>query len=209
MTRQERLEFCKVCQHKKFNPKRGIICGITNDIATFEDSCNNYMVDEQITALENFRKEKQEEKNRKKEKIKKQKIKEKITRKDLHLIIGSSLFATFLIRLVTYSKYLYGTLHISYYYLVIIYSVFIISQLIKNRNSKRITFFQDFKFKTLFSVTIALINLIYVVVVLPKSYNLYKISISIFVISFIVCNLSYILVMPLNLIKNKILKINE
>lgn len=49
MTRKEHLEFCSVCTHRSFDPKQGIICGITNSIADFDPACETYQADE--TAL--------------------------------------------------------------------------------------------------------------------------------------------------------------
>ena len=46
MTRQEHLKFCKVCTHQKKDLDKGIICGLTDKIADFEDSCTSYIEDE-------------------------------------------------------------------------------------------------------------------------------------------------------------------
>jgi len=35
MTRDQHLEFCSRCTNRKFDSDKGIICGLTNDIATF------------------------------------------------------------------------------------------------------------------------------------------------------------------------------
>lgn len=45
MTRNEQLEFCKKCTNRKFDPKQGLICSITEKQAEFEDSCENYELD--------------------------------------------------------------------------------------------------------------------------------------------------------------------
>jgi antitoxin component YwqK of YwqJK toxin-antitoxin module len=50
MTRDQHLEFCGRCTNRKFDSDRGIICGITNDIADFESSCDNYKIDTAITS---------------------------------------------------------------------------------------------------------------------------------------------------------------
>lgn len=42
MDRQYQLIFCQKCNHKKFDPKRGIVCGLTNDIAKFHDTCKDF-----------------------------------------------------------------------------------------------------------------------------------------------------------------------
>lgn len=45
MTRKEQLQFCKICHHQKFDRSKGIICGITSEIADFEESCMNFSTD--------------------------------------------------------------------------------------------------------------------------------------------------------------------
>ena len=42
MNRQQHLGYCKVCNLHKFDSAKGIICGITNEIADFEESCPDY-----------------------------------------------------------------------------------------------------------------------------------------------------------------------
>ena len=42
MTREERLEFCTICKHRELNFEKGLLCGITNQYAAFEDTCENY-----------------------------------------------------------------------------------------------------------------------------------------------------------------------
>ena len=42
MNRQDQLIYCQRCDHKKFDSKRGIICGLTNDIATFHITCKDF-----------------------------------------------------------------------------------------------------------------------------------------------------------------------
>ena len=48
MTREEHLAFCKKCQNRKFDTQQGIICGITNEKAAFEVSCNDFLKDETV-----------------------------------------------------------------------------------------------------------------------------------------------------------------
>jgi hypothetical protein len=45
-TREEQLNYCSVCLNRKFSPKKGVICGLTNEVATFIDSCDDYSEDE-------------------------------------------------------------------------------------------------------------------------------------------------------------------
>ena len=52
MERSEHLKFCKVCTNQKFDANKGIVCGLTDDVADFEVNCDNYIADEQILAQE-------------------------------------------------------------------------------------------------------------------------------------------------------------
>ena len=45
MKREEQLKFCKICKEQKFDLKQGIICGITNLPANFEESCDSFNED--------------------------------------------------------------------------------------------------------------------------------------------------------------------
>lgn len=45
MTRKERLRYCKVCKNQDFNPRKGIICNRTNELADFEGECMYYTED--------------------------------------------------------------------------------------------------------------------------------------------------------------------
>lgn len=42
MTREERLQYCKVCNHQQFDLKKGLICGLTNERAEFNGVCESY-----------------------------------------------------------------------------------------------------------------------------------------------------------------------
>ena len=43
MNREYQLTFCKVCNHQNFDSNKGIVCDLTNEIADFEKSCENYI----------------------------------------------------------------------------------------------------------------------------------------------------------------------
>ena len=43
MNREYHLTFCKVCNHQNFDPTKGIVCELTNKIADFEKTCENYI----------------------------------------------------------------------------------------------------------------------------------------------------------------------
>ncbi|MCC7453206.1 MAG: hypothetical protein IT222_03485 [Crocinitomix sp.] len=60
MTREERLEFCLLCKKNTYNPKLGVICSLTNNVATFEGTCPDYLADEK--EVKRFNEKKEEEK---------------------------------------------------------------------------------------------------------------------------------------------------
>ncbi|WP_298423584.1 hypothetical protein [uncultured Kordia sp.] len=45
MDREHRLTFCKRCDHQKFDSQKGIVCDLTNEIARFYSSCNDFSGD--------------------------------------------------------------------------------------------------------------------------------------------------------------------
>jgi len=45
MTREEHLKFCKVCKNHKSDGDKGVFCGLTNQIADFEENCNLFEED--------------------------------------------------------------------------------------------------------------------------------------------------------------------
>ncbi|NBP68771.1 MAG: hypothetical protein EBR30_17880 [Cytophagia bacterium] len=48
MTRDQHLEFCVRCLNRKFDPQQGIVCGLTNRIADFENRCPSFSLDESV-----------------------------------------------------------------------------------------------------------------------------------------------------------------
>jgi hypothetical protein len=46
MTRQERLELCLLRKKNTYNPKLGVICSLTNAVATFDGNCPDFLADE-------------------------------------------------------------------------------------------------------------------------------------------------------------------
>ena len=46
MTLKERLEFCTICENRKFDFKSGLVCNLTNQKPDFEDNCNFFKKDE-------------------------------------------------------------------------------------------------------------------------------------------------------------------
>jgi len=50
MTRDQHLEFCGRCSNRKFDSDKGIICGLTNEVAAFQNTCDHYEVDRAFAA---------------------------------------------------------------------------------------------------------------------------------------------------------------
>ncbi|MCL6268025.1 RDD family protein [Flagellimonas myxillae] len=50
MNRQQQLTFCKICTHRKNDFERGIVCGLTNELADFEFECPSYEKDPNLSA---------------------------------------------------------------------------------------------------------------------------------------------------------------
>jgi hypothetical protein len=48
MTREEHLEFCRQCRNRKFDSDRGIVCGLTGQMAAFEKECEDFKVDNSV-----------------------------------------------------------------------------------------------------------------------------------------------------------------
>ena len=48
MEHSARLQFCKVCKQKKFDLNRGIICSLTDNPPTFENTCPDFTPDEKL-----------------------------------------------------------------------------------------------------------------------------------------------------------------
>ncbi|MEX0287545.1 MAG: RDD family protein [Flavobacteriaceae bacterium] len=48
MTRQEHLKFCRRCTHQKKDLEKGILCGLTDKIADFEDHCTSFVEEESL-----------------------------------------------------------------------------------------------------------------------------------------------------------------
>lgn len=57
MDRAYRLSFCQQCTNRSFNAAKGIVCGLTDEQATFEKSCPDYQEDER--ASEQIRQQKE------------------------------------------------------------------------------------------------------------------------------------------------------
>ena len=207
MTRKEQLEFCKICQKQKFDLKKGIVCSITNEQATFENECPNFELDDKIKALETYKKDIEIEKKQKqsKPKIKKYKIriKEQFIEEDWFLLLGFALLGTFMMRLIIYANFNYSSSGISLYFYLVVFIVTIVAVLIRKSKQDRNWFFSDIKFKLLLASLVAVFNLIYVLTIYGNDGYLLSQFIVLVVIFALLSVLSSLLIIPINFIIKK------
>ena len=52
-----KIELCKKCKNRKFDFKRGILCGLTDEKPTFEINCPHFEKDETVKEYKEFKKE--------------------------------------------------------------------------------------------------------------------------------------------------------
>jgi len=180
MTRQERLEFCKICSKRGFSPQKGIICSLTNDIADFEELCKDYIIDDRIKGLADY-KEKQEQVS----KVKKKRSYEKVSADDIYLLIGITLIATFAIRFLYYINYSADLLYTQ----MIIFLAGMASLILREKRTRKFSFWANFKFKGLFALLITLFQLLYKVIVFDQQMNLVREIIAFFTLSFLLISL--------------------
>ena len=55
MTPEEKINICALCQNRKMNLQKGIVCGLTDEKPQFEESCESYLMDEKEVAIEKER----------------------------------------------------------------------------------------------------------------------------------------------------------
>lgn len=67
MLRKDRLEFCTQCKKRAFHRDKGVVCGLTNEHATFNLSCDDYDPDHELIRKTKERNKVLEEKSLKRE----------------------------------------------------------------------------------------------------------------------------------------------
>ncbi len=45
MNREKQIRYCLTCKERTMSPEKGVLCGLTDDIAKFEHKCNSYRSD--------------------------------------------------------------------------------------------------------------------------------------------------------------------
>lgn len=48
MRREDHLRYCQICNHRKVDFEKGIVCGFTNQIADFTDTCPSFEENAQL-----------------------------------------------------------------------------------------------------------------------------------------------------------------
>jgi len=51
MTREQHLAFCRNCKNRKFDNEQGLLCGLTDQLADFENECPDYILDPEATRV--------------------------------------------------------------------------------------------------------------------------------------------------------------
>ena len=46
MTLEEKLQFCKMCENRKFSAAVGVVCGLTDEKPAFESKCPDFKIDQ-------------------------------------------------------------------------------------------------------------------------------------------------------------------
>ncbi|MEN8158018.1 MAG: hypothetical protein ABFS10_13790 [Bacteroidota bacterium] len=219
MNRKERLQYCKTCQKKEFDLKKGILCSITHDYADFIGTCPHYVLDESIQQLENYqtdqaelKKEKQEKRQKARtqkkdeKKTRKEKRSDKLRRDDLFLITGMGLITVFSIRLFSYMDYSYTRISNLLSILLVVFITSAISLLLRKKPHRHYRVFGDMKFKLLFSAFVSILNTLYLLVIYSDRLGIKSIlnSLAFFlIVSIFLSMLSVSIVIPISLLFHK------
>ena len=51
MTREQHLEFCQKCTNRKMDFQKGLVCNLTNELATFENECLDFYLDDSVSSI--------------------------------------------------------------------------------------------------------------------------------------------------------------
>ena len=46
MKLKDKLDYCRVCENRKTDYERGIVCGLTDEKPAWEKSCDDFVIDE-------------------------------------------------------------------------------------------------------------------------------------------------------------------
>ena len=198
MTRQEQLRYCKTCLKRHFDPRRGIVCTLTDEKAAFDAACPNYDRDEAVQLAQDT----SSNQERKRTKVHKPvsitpKVKEKITKDDLYLILGFSLINTFLVRLAFYYTLSSNSAVFNTSLLIFTFLLSSIAIFFRRKNNRGNKLFSDIKFKLIYTSFLVFLLMIYSLFM----EEFYAVGERIFVIAFITamaCLLNSCVVKPVS-----------
>lgn len=210
MNRLEQVKICKTCENRGFDPRKGVICSLTNDIASFDDKCDAFQLDKSIESLQNYRHEQNIKSKRLKNSKKKFKIDnirepEKITKLDMKLLLAISLSALFIIRLFIYIDYNYQLVTFNIPISIVIIVATAASIYIRNKSKKFIAN-QNIKFIAVMALMLSVLNIIYVIITHSISYYLIVGFILFALFSFLVSIASMYIYLPIHNLVKKIRK---
>ncbi|PKP21745.1 MAG: hypothetical protein CVU05_06100 [Bacteroidetes bacterium HGW-Bacteroidetes-21] len=210
MLRKDQLKYCTTCLNKKFNPQKGVICKLTDDIANFDPSCQNYQPDgtpsskivsqitqpllkvEEVPTIP----------------IKKTEVKEKFSLKDLQLILAVAFPTVFFIRLSTYANFYSNDVYSGLMVILILTAGALVSNLLRKNYILKYSINHNTIYIVVFSLSVALINLIYIILGIENSSYMVSDYISIafmlWILSLVFGFFSTVIVMLMDLIFKRI-----
>lgn len=197
MTRQEQLRFCKSCLKRHFDPRRGIVCSITDEKADFSAVCPNYQRDEnvELPPVEDFNNTAKKNKT-KSTRVTVPKVKEKIRLEDIYLILGVSLINTFLVRLIFFYN-LSSDLEVFNVALMIFTFILIpVALFLRNKTHSANKFISDLKFNLIYVAFLTLLLILYSLL-MGEYYSFGKRVFAIILLSLISAFVGSIIVKPI------------
>lgn len=51
MTREDQVQICRACMHKKMDMERGIVCNLTDERATFAGECSSFRINSAVSTM--------------------------------------------------------------------------------------------------------------------------------------------------------------
>jgi hypothetical protein len=206
MTRTEQLRFCRRCLKKDFNPKKGIVCSLTDDIADFEGDCEYFALDSSVNIQENV---KISSKRKSRKKIKQKREPEIITGDDIALLLGVTLANTFMIRIFFYFSLDYNKLMPLLFSFIITLLSISVALLVRNKEISNYSFKGNIKFKILYTLFLTHFHTVYAGFLGLQHANLGYVVFATFSSVFILSMMSYVIVKPAHFMLARYLKLHE
>lgn len=201
MTREEQLRFCKRCLNRAFSPQKGIICNLTSERATFDDNCNDFLVDESAPVRANPLIIK--DNKPKPVKVKKPEV---LSRDDVYMLLAISALSVFFVRFFFYSFNLYhGGFGIFSFSVTFLFSL-ILALILRKREQPGFRFLGDLKFKMLYILITAGLNLFYDGFVFGSSTTYFRLFFLLLLVFFILSFISVLIIKPFYWLFNMLLR---